>query len=270
MATTRSWLPCLSIDIPSSDESIAVDDYHCCSSRGAKHSYASNQQQVVLSATPLEVNSSHHFVADIRMPEISVVRPTSPGGTCRDTNDVDHDDHATNFSDEIEPTTKMTVQRKVYTQRIPPKVPPPPFPQYGKISTPATTVMDAYNRGMLFSHFTSMPSAFSCCWTDTTSSAAKDSDEFEKNWSGHQPLMPKTWSPSHLSYIADKLERCSKGRIVSASEIRYRRRRRRRGILWTPHNNDLVMQKHQDDYLSASRDLFNNGKAFPTSRDSNT
>jgi hypothetical protein len=237
MTTTRSWLRCLSIEIPS-DESISSDGDYCCSSRGV-------QQHLLLNAARIEAESNNNFVADIRMPDISSARPSSPaGGTKRDISNEDHHDHIK--SDKATMPMTTTIQRKVCSQRIPPKVPPPPFLQYGNLNTAPTTVIDAYNNGTLFSHFTSLPSSLSCCWTDTTASVTNEADKYEKNWSGHQPLMPRTWLLKEPSSISDMPERGSKDRMLSTSEIRYRRRRRRRGI-WSPRNNESVLRRYKDD-----------------------
>jgi hypothetical protein len=242
MATSPSWLRCLTIEIPSSDESSTTADGDQYSSRRADHNSRKNPRQLLL-----EPDSNNHFLADVRMPEISCGRPSSPGGG-RDTNkgDADHYDAHNHDDKAVMPstTTTMTIQRKVYTQRTPPKVPPPPFSQYGYRDTTTTTIMDAYNKGMFFSHFTtSMPFMISWCWTDTTTTSVTnnvDAAEYERNWSGHQPLMPRTWSPKEeTSSINDAPENCSRGKMLTSSEIRYRRRRRRRGI-WSPRNNDSV------------------------------
>ncbi len=260
MTTTQSWLRCLSIEIPSV-ESITSDGDHCCSSRGVETNIndSYSQQHVSRHVAPVEAESNTNFVADIRMPDVSSARPSSPaGGTQRDISNEDHHDH--NKSDKASMPMTTTIQRKVYSQRIPPKVPPPPFSQYGNLNTAPTTVIDAYNKGMLFSHFTSLPSSLSCCWTDTTASVTIKADEYEKNWSGHQPLMPSTWSLKEPSSISDMPERGSRDRMLSTSEIRYRRRRKRRGI-WNSRNNEPVLRQHQDDDESfASRIGANNGK----------
>lgn len=283
MATARSWLRCLTIEIPSSDEpsTTATADGDHCTSRGADHNRGKNQLHQLLP----EADTSNHILADIRMPEISCGRPSSPGGgACRDTNEGDADDNnAHNHDDQaVMPsttTTTMTIQRKVCTQRTPPKVRPPPFSQYGYRDT-TTTIMDAYNKGMLFSHITtSIPFMISWCWTDTTTTTTTsetnnvDADEYERNWSGHQPLMPRTWSPKEeTSSITDAPEKCSRGKMLTSSEIRYRRRRRRRGI-WSPRNSDPVMQQlhHPDEHeFFAKRVGSTNGKDCLTASESNT
>ena len=162
------------------------------------------------------------------MPETLSVRPTSQS-LCRDS----YEDDA-NIA-----VTMPTIRRKTYTHRSPPKVPPPRFPHPVQPTTTAT-VVDAYNRGMLLSHFASMPSMFSWCGTDTTSS---DTDnDYGRNWSGHQPLMPSTWSGPALAVSEEASSK------FSPVELRYMRRRKRRGIMPSPAASSRWNNASEDDH----------------------
>ena len=73
------------------------------------------------------------------------------------------------------------------------------------------TRSEAFNKGLLLQYF--------FCNGDHYDNS-DDEHDFERKWDGHQPLTPNTWA-----------ETSSRG--VSASELRYLRRRKRRGITTT-------------------------------------
>lgn len=96
-----------------------------------------------------------------------------------------------------------------------------PFPMLSYASPPRSTArkritaLEAYNTGMLFQYMIDCVSDLqNCCNRDSTV-------DYEKKWVGHQPLTPNTWA-------ADGDDTAS---IVSTSELRLNRRRRRRGVL---------------------------------------
>ena len=69
------------------------------------------------------------------------------------------------------------------------------------------TVVDAYNQGALLQYM--LDASFAWCSQDSTESG------YEKNWQGHQPLSPDTWSSSSADDDAEQ---------------RSMRTRRRRGV----------------------------------------
>jgi len=83
------------------------------------------------------------------------------------------------------------------------------------------TAAEAYHRGMLVSYLLSAAHELNCCpnggggggGTTTTTTT----EELEGRWSGHQPLVPDTWSRSDGS--------------LSTHELRNIRLRRRRGLV---------------------------------------
>ena len=85
-----------------------------------------------------------------------------------------------------------------------------------------TTAKEAYNRGMLFSYFTSKASELICgmerfCFFSRDAAATNtNTAALEMRWSGHQPLCPDTCSRSNGE--------------MSPYELRIVRQRRRRGV----------------------------------------
>mmetsp|Transcript_25475 Transcript_25475/g.54814 ORF Transcript_25475/g.54814 Transcript_25475/m.54814 type:complete len:230 (-) Transcript_25475:185-874(-) len=87
-----------------------------------------------------------------------------------------------------------------------------------------TTAMEAYKKGMLFQYIMDSAAEFECCRN-------RDSTvDYETKWDGHQPLTPHTWS-----FVDDDT-----ASIVSASELRLNRRRRRRGVLTPSQRNGKI------------------------------
>ena len=64
-----------------------------------------------------------------------------------------------------------------------------------------------------------------CCNNFTASSAKVDTaNDYETNWNGHQPLSP-------MKTTCSKEEDAKEIRLPSASELRFDRKRRRRGVI---------------------------------------
>lgn len=78
------------------------------------------------------------------------------------------------------------------------------------------TAAEAYHRGMLVSYLLSAAYELNCC-PNGGGGGTTTAEELEGRWSGHQPLVPDTWSRSDGS--------------LSTHELRNMRLRRRRGLV---------------------------------------
>lgn len=78
------------------------------------------------------------------------------------------------------------------------------------------TMDEAYKKGLMVEYITQLA-------IDDIYFSKDDRDEYEKNWKGHQPLVPNPWSDPY--YHEGGTDR------TSASEQRFLRQRRRRGVL---------------------------------------
>lgn len=92
------------------------------------------------------------------------------------------------------------------------------------------TLMEAYNNGTLLQYIMDI------CYNTPASSA----NDYETNWNGHQPLTP-------MKPTCSKEEDASGSRI-SASELRFERKRRRRGVIISPRDNDATDNTKQVNY----------------------
>lgn len=79
------------------------------------------------------------------------------------------------------------------------------------------TAAEAYHRGMLVSYLLSAAHELNCCPDGGGTTTTTATEELEGRWSGHQPLVPDTWSRSDGS--------------LSTHELRNIRLRRRRGLV---------------------------------------
>ncbi|KAL3762633.1 hypothetical protein ACHAW5_001226 [Stephanodiscus triporus] len=100
------------------------------------------------------------------------------------------------------------------------------------------TAKEAYNRGMLFSYFTSKASELICgkelfCFFSRDAAATNtNTAALEMRWSGHQPLSPDTCSRSNGE--------------MSPYELRIMRQRRRRGVLQSTLLSPLEERRRSD------------------------
>mmetsp|Transcript_41924 Transcript_41924/g.75550 ORF Transcript_41924/g.75550 Transcript_41924/m.75550 type:complete len:153 (-) Transcript_41924:19-477(-) len=96
-----------------------------------------------------------------------------------------------------------------------------------KVTHTHTTATEAFNKGLLLQYILSILSQLHCCNHDST-----DDCEYETNWKGHQPLTPYTWSFADDDTLS----------VISASELRLMRRRRRRGVkMEYGHRRDSII-----------------------------
>ena len=93
---------------------------------------------------------------------------------------------------------------------------PPSYSTSSNVTYERVTLADAYNKGMLLEYFAANASQLDCCSKDCTV------ENYETKWEGHQPLTPTSWTHASIEQSSS---------TVSASELRLRRSRRRRGIM---------------------------------------
>mmetsp|Transcript_27104 Transcript_27104/g.57208 ORF Transcript_27104/g.57208 Transcript_27104/m.57208 type:complete len:260 (+) Transcript_27104:220-999(+) len=88
-----------------------------------------------------------------------------------------------------------------------------------KIPRKNSTAAEAYNKGMLLQYIIE-----SCSDLDCRKLLPNEKD-YEAKWNGHQPLSPETWTCT-----TDSCNDASEN-VISASEMRLMRSRRRRGVM---------------------------------------
>mmetsp|Transcript_15376 Transcript_15376/g.30024 ORF Transcript_15376/g.30024 Transcript_15376/m.30024 type:complete len:213 (-) Transcript_15376:233-871(-) len=87
------------------------------------------------------------------------------------------------------------------------------------------TMEEAYKEGLMVEYITQLA-------IDDIYFSKDDRGEYEKNWKGHQPLVPNPWSDPYGEGGTDRR---------SASEQRFFRQRRRRGVLTRFNRNKNLM-----------------------------
>ena len=97
------------------------------------------------------------------------------------------------------------------------------------------TLMEAYNNGTLLQYIMDI-----CCNPTYSSAKVDTTNDYETNWNGHQPLSP-------MKTTCSKKEEDASSCRLSASELRFDRKRRRRGVI-SPRDNTTDSTKQVNNY----------------------
>ena len=97
------------------------------------------------------------------------------------------------------------------------------------------TLMEAYNNGTLLQYIMDI-----CC----SSAKVDTANDYETSWNGHQPLTP-------MKTTCSKEEDAKEIRLSSASELRFERKRRKRGVIISssPLDNTTGSAKQVNNYI---------------------
>ena len=95
------------------------------------------------------------------------------------------------------------------------------------------TLMEAYNNGTLLHYIMDI-----CCNNPASSSAkVVTANDYETNWNGHQPLTPMETSTTEEQHAKEI-------RLPSATELRFERKRRRRGVISSsPQSGNTIVKQ---------------------------
>jgi len=99
--------------------------------------------------------------------------------------------------------------------------------------------MEAYNNGTLLQYIIDI-----CCNNPTSAGKVDTTNDYETNWNGHQPLSP-------MKTTCSKEEDACNSSRLSASELRFGRKRRRRGVISPPpRDNTTDSTKQVNNYTA--------------------